>query len=424
MATTVIVGTGIIGLSTAYYLSKHQPGTTIHLIDSSPDLFTSASGYAGGFLARTWHEHDPRVAALAALSFDEHSKLAEEEGGHDKWEYSKAESLIYTRTKDNTVEGDENWMAEGKSRAGLVKERQREPDEGKIPQWLKRVDGDAVGLIDDEGTAIVDPLKLCQFLLEKLISEGVQIHHPAIILSIGTDVRDELSYVRIGYTDSSTETEIPATRLLLSAGAWTPIVFKSLFKDSTFDIPISSLAGHSLVVKKPEDAKSTNYLIFSSFPDGPSLEFGTRPSGVVYFTGVNSALIPLPPLVAERKIIPESIEQLKGLAKEVLTLNEGQELEVVRTGLCFRPVTDKGTPYISRLADEQLGGGIRTRPGADGGVFVAAGHGPWGISMSLGTGLVMAELMGGKNTSVDITGLGLQQETYLPYGGDVLSFKG
>jgi glycine/D-amino acid oxidase-like deaminating enzyme len=50
--TTVILGSGIIGLSTAYYLS--ESGNTdpkeIHLVDTSPELFYCASGLAGGFL--------------------------------------------------------------------------------------------------------------------------------------------------------------------------------------------------------------------------------------------------------------------------------------------------------------------------------------------------------------------------------------
>jgi glycine/D-amino acid oxidase-like deaminating enzyme len=54
MDDTVIIGAGIIGCATAYYLSKIKPdqGTfKITLIDSSPELFECASGRAGGFLA-------------------------------------------------------------------------------------------------------------------------------------------------------------------------------------------------------------------------------------------------------------------------------------------------------------------------------------------------------------------------------------
>ena len=41
-----------------------------------------------------------------------------------------------------------------------------------------------------------------------------------------------------------------------------------------------------------------------------------------------------------------------------------------------------------------------TRPG--GGVFVATGHGPWGVALSLGTGRVVAEMVLGRKTSVDV----------------------
>lgn len=146
MATTVIVGSGIIGLSTAYYLSKHQPGSTIHLVDSSAELFASASGYAGGFIAKSsWFHFDPSLSALAELSFDEHAKLAEAEGGREHWEYTKTLSLMYTRNKvGDEGGGGKNWTEAGKGR------------QEHVPEWLRRVDGDNVELIDDaKETAIV-----------------------------------------------------------------------------------------------------------------------------------------------------------------------------------------------------------------------------------------------------------------------------
>jgi glycine/D-amino acid oxidase-like deaminating enzyme len=50
---TVIIGSGIIGLSTAFYLSESTgtPPENIHLVDSAEELFECASGYAAGFLA-------------------------------------------------------------------------------------------------------------------------------------------------------------------------------------------------------------------------------------------------------------------------------------------------------------------------------------------------------------------------------------
>lgn len=51
---TIILGAGIIGTATAYYLSlsPDTPAQSIHLVETTPELFSSASGYAGGFLAK------------------------------------------------------------------------------------------------------------------------------------------------------------------------------------------------------------------------------------------------------------------------------------------------------------------------------------------------------------------------------------
>lgn len=92
-------------------------------------------------------------------------------------------------------------------------------------------------------------------------------------------------------------------------------------------------------------------------------------------------------------------------------LGRGQDekvgLEVLRASLCFRPVTASGRPIIGRVPDAKLGKGWATYEGAEGGVFVAAGHGAWGIAQSLGTGKVMSELLEGLETSANVKALGL-----------------
>lgn len=52
-SNTVVLGAGIVGLCTAYFLSEsgHTDPRSIVLIDSSPKLFHCASGLAAGFLA-------------------------------------------------------------------------------------------------------------------------------------------------------------------------------------------------------------------------------------------------------------------------------------------------------------------------------------------------------------------------------------
>ncbi|KAI0897238.1 FAD dependent oxidoreductase [Annulohypoxylon nitens] len=402
MATTVILGAGIIGTSTAYYLSKHQPGSSIHLVEPSPELFASASGFAGGFLAKDWFS--PASAALGALSFAEHRKLAEKEDGRSKWGYASSTSVSLTpKTGEKRVDV---WCRVGASRAEAANGETRE---GGAPEWL----GGAgrVEVISEEGTAAqVDPLQLSQFLLQKCIDVGVRLHHPAKAISIQTDVRNEVSSICIADTQSSSETDIPCTNVVIAAGAWSPQVFATLFPTSEFKLPISSLAGHSLVVKSPKWTKEHEnqgcHAVFLESQPGYSPEVFSRIGGHIYVAGLNSTTEPLPALPTDSKsaISRDAIEKLRKTAQELLGVDD---VEVVREGLCFRPATEQGTPILSRIPDDLLGPATKTRPSPEGGVFLASGHGPWGISMSLGTGKVMAELIQGRELSVDISQLSL-----------------
>ena len=146
------------------------------------------------------------------------------------------------------------------------------------------------------------------------------------------------------------------------------------------------------------------HAVFTTGEESYSPEIFSRIGGEIYVAGLNDASLALPYLATESKIDEASMETLKKTAKRLLGGKE--DLEVVRTGLCFRPVTTRGTPILGRIPDESLGK-MTARGGTEGGVWVASGHGPWGISLSLGSGKVMAEMIQGRPTSVSVKGLGL-----------------
>ncbi|PQE33654.1 FAD dependent oxidoreductase superfamily protein [Rutstroemia sp. NJR-2017a WRK4] len=416
---TVILGSGIIGLSTAYYLSQGLQPSTIHLIDPSPALFSSASGYAGGFLARDWFS--AACAELGELSFEEHRKLAEEYNGGEKWGWGWSTSFSFVAGQKQSANGKatrgDDWLRGDGSRAveSSGASKHLGPDEngaGSRPRWLRTAGGDTLEVISgDETTAQVDPLRLCKFLLETCISRGVQLHHPAQGISIHQDMRNEISSIRVLDTATQIESDIPCTKILIAAGAWSPSVFSTLFPQSKLELPITSLAGHSLVVRAPDywnadDEGKGCHAVFASNEDEFSPEIFSRKAGEIYVAGLNSSTIPLPKLATGSKIEDESIRKLEKVTKQMLKVEVDKELDVVRKGLCFRPVTNKGVPILARIPDTDLGG-VNTRGAEDGGVWLAAGHGPWGISQSLGTGKVMAEMMQGKPTSADVSRLGL-----------------
>lgn len=131
---TVIIGAGIIGTSTAYYLSESDATdpSSIHLIEPSPELFASASGYAAGFLARDWFT--PSLASLGALSFDLHKDLAERNDGARKWGYSPSTG---TSLEESVGKRGEDWLLDGASRSVAAKNTDANGHGDDRPAWLK-----------------------------------------------------------------------------------------------------------------------------------------------------------------------------------------------------------------------------------------------------------------------------------------------
>jgi glycine/D-amino acid oxidase-like deaminating enzyme len=137
---TVILGGGIIGSSIAYYLSASNPESEIHIIEQSQELFSSASGYAAGFLARDWFA--PSLSPLGALSFDMHHELAAEHGGDKKWGFMKGTAFNLDIVASRKAGGprEDDWLREGTSRADTAAgSEDRSPVEW--PAWLTRQKG-------------------------------------------------------------------------------------------------------------------------------------------------------------------------------------------------------------------------------------------------------------------------------------------
>jgi glycine/D-amino acid oxidase-like deaminating enzyme len=145
------------------------------------------------------------------------------------------------------------------------------------------------------------------------------------------------------------------------------------------------------------------HAIFTTDEEGYSPEIFSRLGEEIYIAGLNSSSLALPDLATGSVVDENAVNKLMRTSKRLLGVDDLKvdDLEVLRKGLCFRPVTNRGTPFLTRIPDNMLGD-VRVRGAGDGGVWLAAGHGPWGISLSLGSGKVMAEMIQGKPPSVDI----------------------
>ena len=195
-----------------------------------------------------------------------------------------------------------------------------------------------------------DPLRFCQFLLDECLKRGVQLYQPARAVSVSYDTSNQLNGIRISRngaeTDGMLEQQylasgylpqiVPCTRIIITAGAWSPKVFATLFPKAQTRIPVANLAGHALLLKNPfykEGDQDICHAVFATDTLGFSPELFARTGGEVYLAGLNSTQIPLPDIATDVHINPESIEKLKECAAAMMANVEGKELEVMRESL-------------------------------------------------------------------------------------------
>ncbi|KAI0660769.1 nucleotide-binding domain-containing protein [Cubamyces menziesii] len=507
MPTTVILGAGIIGLSTAHSLTLLAPPEhRIHLVEPAPELFASASGKAAGFVAKDWFA--PAIAPLGNLSFDLHRALADKHNGRARWGFSESisysldhdDSLSTTSADDptdpsDTTAGDTkgggggeperasidgqnvddqipvsgrngsqgqgglDWLLNNVSRAtvvegDVVEKAQSEStganDGDDLPHWL-RAKPEALQLISDrKSTAQVLPRQLCEFLLEQCLAAGVTLHQPARATKVWRDEHDPaaVTRIRVEYLGPLAQTsdgrartvDIPCDSIVIAAGCWTPQVYTTLFPNANRIPRITHLAGYSVTFKSkywpPVRLPANREALKGSAPNPPAPsgpgaatttsssvsalvqsnvchaiftnaggfapEIFSRANGDVWLGGLNPASTQLPELPTDATLDPGEIERLLAVGRALC----GEDIDLRTEGLCFRPVSVTGRPIITRLHEADLGDGAK--PGGHdgaGGVYVATGHGPWGISLSLGTGRVVSEMVLGRETSADVSAL-------------------
>ena len=269
-----------------------------------------------------------------------------------------------------------------------------------------------------------DPLRLSNFLLETSVSRGVHLHYPYTATHI-TPATSPTSHPALHLTSPSLSPfTLPLPRLIITAGAWSPMVFQTLFPSSKLRVPVTSLAGHSILLRSPRWKSGYETIVNGNVDECTTKENGcqavfaadeadgkggtwspeifSRVGGEIYIAGLNDAKMPLPKMVGERKIDTRQLQVIRETGVRMMASQSrnrieknDDDLDILREGLCFRPVTRRGTPIVTGIKEEVLGLGKGALGENWGGCWIAAGHGPWGISLSLGTGRAVAGLVGG-----------------------------
>src|SRR6187399_966439 len=105
----VICGGGVIGACTGYFLARR--GIDVTVVERS-EVASSASGKAGGFLARDWCAGSP-LDALARRSFDLHASLPRELGADWAFQRMTSFSGVVARNGRRRASAELPWLSGG-----------------------------------------------------------------------------------------------------------------------------------------------------------------------------------------------------------------------------------------------------------------------------------------------------------------------
>ncbi|KAJ6781159.1 hypothetical protein PWT90_07870 [Aphanocladium album] len=418
----VIIGGGIIGNTTAYFLTRHPKFNaalhSITIIEAGSAIATGASGKAGGLLA-LW----AYPSSLVPLSFKLHAELAAEHNGAEKWGYRRCkcgsieasvpESKIaeMQRRIASASAKTENGVEEGKAWEKLPKQdsaAQGRLKEAPLPAELDWVDRDVVldwsemsrGGASD--TAQVHPYQFTKHMASFAEAAGVKTRTKAQVTGIKV-ANDEVEGVE--YRDRETGETVTldgVTDLIVAAGPWTG----QLLPRSKID----GLRAHSVVY----EAELSPFAIFtdvelplSFVPEHRASkgqkrmhkgrvdpEIYARPFGEAYACGEPDTLIPLPDVV-------DDVQYDEGLCDDI-TAYVGTFSPVLGTA----PIKAKQACYLPRHMRFGQESGPLIGKTVVPGLYVASGHTCWGIQNAPATAQLMSEIIfDGEAKSSDIDNL-------------------
>ena len=366
----VIVGGGIIGCVTAYYLT--QAGLSDVVVVERDGIASGASGYSAGILTPYSGSNDPGLLALSAASLELHAQLAEElpdvtgiDHGYDLRPYLRCAfgELGYRDARQFM----EDRLSEGLHAEWLSGDESRE-----VCDWLSdEVTGACATSIEPS----VDSKRLTQSLLNAAQLAGAEVRNGTASGLSGSDHKPNA----VKLSDAST---VEADAIVLAMGPWTNIAGSWL----GYEVPVVPQKGELLYMHMPAN-------------EAGDIDQG-KPSVVMHNMDDGGVILPRR---LSRTVLGATKEDGRGYDRETseyaweFILSRVQRLTdriskdlVTHHTACLRPMPADGKPYIGKA------------PGWDN-VYIASGHWSEGIHYAPFTGKAIGDLITTGATAVDIS---------------------
>jgi glycine/D-amino acid oxidase-like deaminating enzyme len=378
-------GGGIIGTSTAYYLSRHpnyDPNSHSITVLEATKVASGSSGKGGGFIAE-W----ATPKCLGPLSFRLHNELAKEHNGDKIWGHRNvfaAEIKLFGKDVKAVAASARDGNHEAPASLDWLRP-------GSIQQY------EEIGNRSNSGQ--VNPYMLTTTLAKLAEEKGVTFKLGSQVTKINLH-RDEKKVQSVDYTKDGATHSIVATDIVISAGPWTPKVYPA--------VSLLTPRGHSVIVKptrplsphilfpdiRPEPNSSIDSLLSPDIYPRPADQL--HGFDTVYASGPDDYEAELPTDSDQVKLVDKKLEDvLTAIGSVSQEIYDG---EVITRQACYKPQI---RPHEE---DEEVGPMVG--PAGPKGLWLATGHDEWGIQNGPGTGLVMSEMIyEGKARSADTSTL-------------------
>ncbi|WP_190808529.1 FAD-binding oxidoreductase [Flagellimonas sp. S3867] len=402
----VVVGGGIIGLSTAYFL--HKEGHQVTVLDKSA-MNGGASYVNAGYITPS---HIVSLASPGMISkgikymFDSSSPFyMKPRFNMDfiKWSWyfkksstkSKVENAMPVIRDINLLSRElyEGMKSSGElgdfhlEKKGLLmvyqteKERDHEQFVAKKAaeldlevahlgqEGLKKVEPNiefnAMGAFHYECDRHTTPTQFMEAMIKYLTEVGVSIHKNEEVMDIESN-GNKISDVK------TNKGKYQADEVVFAAGSWTSHLSKKL----KVDLPLQAGKGYRINVQSPTKISMPAILMEAKMAVTPMQGF-TRFAGTMEFSGINDTI---------RK------ERVAAIAAGAERFYKGLKIseEDKSNAQCgLRPVTPDGLPYIGRAKQYNN-------------LVIATGHAMMGWSLGPATGKLVTELISDQKLSMDI----------------------
>ncbi|CZR48942.1 uncharacterized protein FPRO_12382 [Fusarium proliferatum ET1] len=285
----------------------------------------------------------------------------------------------------------------------------------RLPNWIKTetswdVDNQVLGV----NTATVNPLGLGKWLTQQCLARGVRIMLNSEILGVELPTLNGLQAITLRI-NSQQKATIACKQMLLACGPWTPTVFQRLFPAAPIRLRWTTDAGDWIIFRNPRLAtlESTAFVSFEPLI-GEKFEFAGRNDGTIWACGRRNFEATLPSPGQSNEPDQELIQEISELAHKWLNLNcthpewHCDDVQILGKGRAFRRATESGLPVMSEVTSSGISPKDASVPT---GIFVCWGHGSWGLTLGMGSGRVMSQLMREEKPDIDISRFSLEQGT-------------